>query len=134
MNLATSPPLSQRILTPYPASAPAVEYNYIIAGAGCAGCGLANRLSASREHRGPLLKTGEDERWMWIKIPAGIAHILIGEKASDMILMPDASTAIVDPFFADATVNIRCDIIEPATMKGYERDPRSLGKSTMAKK
>jgi glutamine synthetase len=48
-----------------------------------------------------------------------------GINESDMILLPDAKTAVVDPFFADATVNIRCDIIEPATMQGYERDPRS---------
>ena len=51
-----------------------------------------------------------------------------GINESDMILMPDASTAIIDPFFEDPTVIIRCDIIEPATMQGYERDPRSLAK------
>ena len=55
-----------------------------------------------------------------------------GINESDMILMPDPSTAIMDPFFADSTVNIRCDIIEPVTMKGYERDPRSLGKRAEA--
>lgn len=49
-----------------------------------------------------------------------------GINASDMILMPDAGTAIVDPFTEDATVNITCDIIEPDTMQGYERDPRSV--------
>ena len=57
------------------------EYDYIIVGAGSAGCVLANRLSASGEHRVLLLEAGEDDRWMWIKIPAGIAHILIGERA-----------------------------------------------------
>jgi len=51
-----------------------------------------------------------------------------GINESDMILMPDPSTAILDPFFEDPTVIIRCDIIEPATMQGYERDPRSLAK------
>jgi len=55
-----------------------------------------------------------------------------GINESDMILMPDASTAIVDPFFEELTVNIRCDIIEPATMQGYERDPRSLAKRAEA--
>ncbi|MGV6858286.1 MAG: glutamate--ammonia ligase [bacterium] len=49
-----------------------------------------------------------------------------GINESDMILMPDPSTAILDPFFQDPTVIIRCDIIEPATMEGYERDPRSI--------
>ena len=52
-----------------------------------------------------------------------------GINESDMILMPDASTAVIDPFFEEATVNIRCDVIEPATMQGYERDPRSLGQA-----
>ena len=55
-----------------------------------------------------------------------------GINESDMILLPDAATAVVDPFVADPTVNIRCDIIEPATMQGYERDPRSLAKRAEA--
>ena len=45
---------------------------------------------------------------------------------SDMVLMPDTSTALVDPFFADATLTLRCDVLEPATMEGYGRDPRSV--------
>src|SRR5580692_9371532 len=55
-----------------------------------------------------------------------------GINESDMILLPDASTAVVDPFFEETTVNIRCDVIEPATMLGYERDPRSLAKRVEA--
>jgi len=51
-----------------------------------------------------------------------------GINESDMILALDASTAVIDPFFEETTVNIRCDIIEPSTMSGYERDPRSLAK------
>ncbi len=51
-----------------------------------------------------------------------------GINESDMILMPDPSTAVMDPFFADSTLIIRCDIIEPSTMQGYERDPRSVAK------
>ncbi len=55
-----------------------------------------------------------------------------GINESDMILMPDPATAVVDPFFDDATLNIRCDIIEPGTGQGYERDPRSLAKRAEA--
>ena len=55
-----------------------------------------------------------------------------GINESDMILMPEANTAILDPFFEETTVNIRCDVIEPATMQGYERDPRSLAKRAEA--
>ena len=51
-----------------------------------------------------------------------------GINESDMILMPDASTAVLDPFFQDSTLIIRCDIVEPSTMQGYERDPRSVAK------
>lgn len=46
--------------------------------------------------------------------------------ASDMILMPHADTAVMDPFTDDPTMIIRCTIIDPATMEGYERDPRSV--------
>lgn len=51
-----------------------------------------------------------------------------GINESDMILMPDPTTAVMDPFMDDNTLIIRCDIIEPATMQGYERDPRSVAK------
>ena len=49
-----------------------------------------------------------------------------GINESDMILMPDDSTSVVDPFTEEVTVNIRCNIVEPSTMQGYERDPRSV--------
>jgi glutamine synthetase len=55
-----------------------------------------------------------------------------GINESDMILMPEAATAVIDPFFEDTTVNLRCDVIEPATMQGYERDPRSLARRAEA--
>jgi len=49
-----------------------------------------------------------------------------GINESDMILMPDAGTAVPDLFFDDATLVLRCDVVEPATMQGYDRCPRSL--------
>ena len=49
-----------------------------------------------------------------------------GINASDMLLMPVADTAVMDPFSEAATLIIRCNIVEPDTMEGYERDPRSL--------
>ncbi|MGV6808790.1 MAG: glutamate--ammonia ligase [bacterium] len=55
-----------------------------------------------------------------------------GIEASDMILMPDPTTCVMDPFFQDPTLIVRCDIIEPDTMEGYERDPRSVGKRAEA--
>lgn len=55
-----------------------------------------------------------------------------GINESDMILMPDAASAVIDPFFDDTTLILRCDIVEPATMQGYERDPRSIAKRAEA--
>ncbi|MEH6557490.1 MAG: glutamate--ammonia ligase [Oceanicoccus sp.] len=49
-----------------------------------------------------------------------------GINDSDMVLMPDDSTAVIDPFTDDTTMNLRCDIVEPTTMQGYTRDPRSI--------
>ncbi|MCF6293604.1 MAG: type I glutamate--ammonia ligase [Robiginitomaculum sp.] len=47
---------------------------------------------------------------------------------SDMVLMPDVSTAKIDPFFQDPTLTIFCDILEPGTLAPYTRDPRSTAK------
>ena len=55
-----------------------------------------------------------------------------GIDESDMLLMPDTNTAVVDPFYVDPTLLLRCDVIEPDTGKGYERDPRSIGKRAEA--
>ena len=55
-----------------------------------------------------------------------------GINESDMILMPVTETAVLDPFTQDTTVNIRCDIVEPVDMQGYDRDPRSIAKRAEA--
>jgi glutamine synthetase len=55
-----------------------------------------------------------------------------GINESDMILMPDAESAVVDIFSEDATVNLRCNVIEPSTMQGYDRCPRSLAQRAEA--
>lgn len=49
-----------------------------------------------------------------------------GINESDMILMPDDATSTLDPFTDDATVILRCGIVDPITMQGYNRDPRSI--------
>jgi glutamine synthetase len=51
---------------------------------------------------------------------------------SDMILMPDTTTAFMDPFTAQPTVVISCDIVEPSTGQLYSRDPRSTAKRAEA--
>jgi glutamine synthetase len=51
---------------------------------------------------------------------------------SDMILMPDPTSACMDPFFAASTMVITCDILEPSTGEPYSRDPRSMAKKAEA--
>lgn len=51
-----------------------------------------------------------------------------GIHESDMVLMPDDSSAVVDPFTDEPTVIVRCDIVDPITGQGYERDPRSIAR------
>jgi glutamine synthetase len=46
-----------------------------------------------------------------------------GIEASDMLLMPDAASARMDPFREENTLILSCDVIEPSTGKGYDRDP-----------
>jgi len=55
-----------------------------------------------------------------------------GINESDMILMPDPDTAKIDPFFDEPTLILTCDVIEPSTMQGYSRDPRSCAKRAEA--
>lgn len=50
-----------------------------------------------------------------------------GINESDMILMPDDSASVLDPFSEEAMIIVRCNVVEPATMQGYDRDPRSIG-------
>jgi glutamine synthetase len=48
---------------------------------------------------------------------------------SDMILRPDLKTAILDPFAAQPTLDVFCDVFEPSTGQPYSRDPRSIAKA-----
>jgi len=51
---------------------------------------------------------------------------------SDMVLMPDVSTAKIDPFFQQTTLSILCDIHEPDSGEAYNRDPRTTAKKAEA--
>jgi glutamine synthetase len=55
-----------------------------------------------------------------------------GIQASDMLLMPDADSAYIDPFMDETTLVLTCDVIEPSDGKGYDRDPRSIAKRAEA--
>src|SRR6187431_3587667 len=47
---------------------------------------------------------------------------------SDMCLMPDPASACIDPFFAETTMSLVCDVLEPTTGEPYNRDPRGIAK------
>ncbi len=51
---------------------------------------------------------------------------------SDLALMPDLSTILHDPFYQDSTLFIRCNVVDPQTMLGYERCPRSIAQHAEA--
>jgi glutamine synthetase len=55
-----------------------------------------------------------------------------GIESSDMLLMPDPPSAHLDPFFAQSTVALFCDVLEPTTGQYYERDPRGIAKKAEA--
>jgi choline dehydrogenase len=53
-----------------------LEFDYIVVGAGSAGCLLANRLSANPAHRVALIEAGGADDWFWIKIPVGYLYTI----------------------------------------------------------
>ncbi|HPF22157.1 MAG: type I glutamate--ammonia ligase [Hyphomonas sp.] len=51
---------------------------------------------------------------------------------SDMLLMPDLSSALIDPFFQQTTLAVLCDVLDPITGQAYNRDPRTTAKKAEA--
>jgi glutamine synthetase len=52
--------------------------------------------------------------------------------ASDMLVIPDPATAFIDPFAANPTLSLACDIVDPITREVYDRDPRGIAKKAEA--
>lgn len=51
---------------------------------------------------------------------------------SDLALVPDQESFQIDPFYQESTVSVRCNVVDPQTMQGYERDPRSISQRAEA--
>ena len=49
-----------------------------------------------------------------------------GIEASDMLLMPDPNTAVIDPFFEETTLNLTCDVLEPGEFASFMPEPDGL--------
>src|SRR5881296_4496379 len=52
--------------------------------------------------------------------------------ASDMLVVPDPSTAVMDPFMAHPTLSLICNIVDPITKEDYSRDPRNIARKAEA--
>ncbi|MDC0738301.1 GMC family oxidoreductase N-terminal domain-containing protein [Cognatishimia sp. SS12] len=59
----------------------AKSYDYIVIGAGAAGCAAAARLSEEATQSVLLIEAGRDDPWIWLKIPLGIGKVLVGNRA-----------------------------------------------------
>src|SRR5262245_65547886 len=56
-------------------------WDYVVVGAGSAGCAIANRLSESGRFRVLLLEAGEDDPWLWLKVPVGAGFVLLSQRS-----------------------------------------------------
>jgi choline dehydrogenase len=57
------------------------QYDYIVVGGGSAGSAITARLSQSGRHRVLLLEAGEDDQWLWLKVPLGAGYVLLSERS-----------------------------------------------------
>jgi glutamine synthetase len=55
-----------------------------------------------------------------------------GINESDMVLLPEAASAVLDPFSEEPSLILRCDVLEPSTMQSYGRCPRGVAKRAEA--
>lgn len=76
-----------------PEISPIAEFDFVIVGAGSAGCLLANRLSADPDHRVLLIEAGGKDDWFWIKIPVGYLYTIANPR-TDWCFATEADTGL----------------------------------------
>ena len=69
------------------------DFDYIVVGAGTAGCVVANRLSADPSKRVLILEAGGDDNWIWFHIPVGYLFA-IGNPRSDWMFRTEAEAGL----------------------------------------
>ncbi|MDX1883856.1 GMC family oxidoreductase [Mycolicibacterium sp. 120270] len=114
-------------------TSPVGEFDFIIVGAGSAGCLLANRLSANPDHRVLLVEAGGKDDWFWIKVPVGYLFT-IGNPRTDWCFAtePDPGLAGRSILYARGRVIGGCSSINAMIhMRGqasdYERWAQATG-------
>ena len=80
----------------------------------------------------PISELGEDQFEDGFGFDASSIRGWAAIHESDMNLMPDPESACIDPFYAETTLVLVCDTLEPLTGEPYNRDPRSIARKTMA--
>ncbi len=69
------------------------EFDYIVVGAGTAGCIIANRLSAEPKNRVLILEAGGDDNWIWFHIPVGYLYA-IGNPRADWLFETEVEAGL----------------------------------------
>jgi choline dehydrogenase len=100
------------------------EYDYVIVGAGSAGCLLANRLSADPGRRVCLAEAGRRDRWMWISIPVGYLYCIANPRTDWMFrTVKEAGLNGRDIHYARGRGVGGCSLINAMIyMRGQRRD------------
>ncbi|MBB3751571.1 choline dehydrogenase [Mycolicibacterium sp. BK634] len=111
---------------------PVAEFDFVIVGAGSAGCLLANRLSANPDHRVLLIEAGGADDWFWIKVPVGYLYTIANPRTDWCLATePDPGLAGRSILYARGRVIGGCSSINAMIhMRGQASDYELWAKAT----